>query len=140
MVKYSFMRWLFLLVLPILIVSWQKPVKKTRFISGSQSVSSVPDTLTLDSLVFADFFSPNGDGTNDTYEIMNVNLYQNNSLKVFNRWGEVVYVSSPYKNDWDGTNNQGNGFMGNKLTDGVYYFEFYNGRGNKANGQITLKR
>lgn len=134
------MRWLFLLVLPIILISWQQPVGKNKSVVISQSKAVVPDTLTLDSLVFADFFSPNGDGTNDTFEILNVLLYENNSLKVFNRWGEVVYVSSPYKNEWDGTNNQGGSFMGNKLTDGVYYFEFYNGRGNKANGLITLKR
>jgi len=134
------MRWLFLLILPIVLISWQQPIKTTKSVTISQSKVLVPDTLILDSLVFANFFSPNGDGTNDTFEILNVSNYKNNSLKVFNRWGEVVYVSSPYQNEWDGTNNQGGTFMGNKLTDGVYYFEFYNGRGSKVNGSITLKR
>lgn len=136
------MRLIFLFVLPIVLISWAKqPTSVIRSKAHiTAATSPVPDTLIVDDLVFADFFSPNGDGHNDTYIILNVENYSNNSLKVFNRWGEVVYLSSPYKNDWDGTANQGGPILGKKLSDGVYFFEFYNGNDKKANGKITLKR
>jgi gliding motility-associated-like protein len=133
------MRWILLFVLPVILISWTYQTSETSHTSNTVQASG--DTLKLDSLVFADYFSPNGDGVNDTYVIENVESYpSNNSLKVYNRWGEVVYLASPYLNDWNGTNNRGGALMNQLLPDGVYYFEFYNGRGNKANGKITIKR
>ncbi|MES2557291.1 MAG: gliding motility-associated C-terminal domain-containing protein [Bacteroidota bacterium] len=137
------MRLILLFVLPIVFISW---IKQPDSSVGSRDYKTVtgkvqgPDTLIVDDLVFSDFFSPNGDGHNDTYIILNVENYGNNSLKVFNRWGEVVYLSSPYLNDWDGTCNQGSRIGGKNLSDGVYFFEFYNGNDKKAHGKITLKR
>jgi len=40
--------------------------------------------------------------------------YPNSTLKVFNRWGNVVYESADYKNDWKVSD----------LSEGVYYYEF----------------
>jgi gliding motility-associated-like protein len=134
------MRWLLLLVLPAALISWkQSPAKYTGTATTTkQFIDNDGDTLKLDDLIFSDFFSPNGDGFNDTYMILNVETYpSNNSLKVYNRWGEVVYLASPYNNDWNGFGNRGGA---KELPDGVYYFEFYNGKGNKANGKITIKR
>jgi gliding motility-associated-like protein len=70
---------------------------------------------------------------------LNLENYPSNSLKVFNRWGEVVYKAEPYLNDWNGINNQ-DPVMDNKCTDGVYFYEFYNGQGRLITGKITLKR
>lgn len=67
----------------------------------------------------AGYFSPNGDGYNDTWQIQNVNLYNNYKLVIFSTTGEIVFdKSSNYTNDWDGT------FNGEELPDGVYYY-FY---------------
>jgi hypothetical protein len=40
--------------------------------------------------------------------------YPNSTLKVFNRWGTIVYESGDYKNDWKISD----------LAEGVYYYEF----------------
>lgn len=98
------------------------------------------DTLRINDLIFADFFSPNGDGYNDQFIILNVLNYPSNYLKVFNRWGETVYYASPYMNQWDGKTNQSNPMLGEECSPGVYYFEFNDGNGNIASGKITLKR
>ena len=37
-------------------------------------------------------------------------------MKIFNRWGEVVFETSDYNNDWGGTKN------GEVLPDGVYFY------------------
>lgn len=50
-------------------------------------------------------FSPNGDGVNDYFKIECIETYPNNLLQVFNRWGNIVFETRSYKNDWDGTPN-----------------------------------
>ncbi|MFW6222327.1 MAG: gliding motility-associated C-terminal domain-containing protein [Bacteroidota bacterium] len=53
-------------------------------------------------------FSPNGDGVNDKWKIKRLReLYGDVSVKVFNRWGEIVYQNDSYKPSkaWDGTKN-----------------------------------
>jgi gliding motility-associated-like protein len=49
--------------------------------------------------------TPNGDGINDNFVIHGVELFPNSALYVFNRWGEPVYESLSYQNDWEGTYN-----------------------------------
>ncbi|OKL39446.1 hypothetical protein A3841_02480 [Pontibacter flavimaris] len=61
-------------------------------------------------------FTPNGDGTNDTWVLKNLpNLYPNNQVTVYNRWGSEVFSSKGYQRPWDGT------FKGKRLPDGTYY-------------------
>jgi gliding motility-associated-like protein len=61
-------------------------------------------------------FSPNGDGTNDTWVIRNIEVYKDATVEVFNRWGEQVLNVKEYKNDWKGN------FNGKSLPDGTYYY------------------
>lgn len=63
-------------------------------------------------------FTPNGDGVNDTWIIDNMELFPNNVVNIFNRWGQAVYSQKPYHsgNAWDGT------FEGEKLPVGTYYY------------------
>jgi gliding motility-associated-like protein len=69
-------------------------------------VQPEPPTITIPNV-----FSPNGDGVNDYFVIRNLNLYDFRPLVIYNRWGQKVYESNQYNNDWDGTN----------VPDGVYY-------------------
>lgn len=62
-------------------------------------------------------FSPNGDGINDYFEIVDINKFPDNELLIFNRWGNEVYRSSPYNNDWNGRNQDGE-----PLPDGTYFY------------------
>ena len=135
----------FIFLLPLIILAFGFMEKNQRKFTIQNTSRPVPalesdDTLRINDLVFADFFSPNGDGYNDKYIILNVSNYPGNYLKVFNRWGETVYYASPYLNEWDGKTNQSNSLIGEECTPGVYYFEFFDGYGNKASGKITLKR
>ncbi|MES2139571.1 MAG: gliding motility-associated C-terminal domain-containing protein [Bacteroidota bacterium] len=52
-------------------------------------------------------FSPNGDGRNDKFIIRGIDVYPNNHISIFNRWGNIVYQSDGYHNQWDGLNNKG---------------------------------
>lgn len=89
-------------------------------------------------------FSPNHDGTNDLFVITrpyNTNI----GLDVYNRWGNLVYKSGDYKNDWDGRGNQQGRLLGDDLPDGTYYYlvtatDKTTGAVRKFTGFITLKR
>jgi gliding motility-associated-like protein len=48
-------------------------------------------------------FSPNGDGRNDVFKVLNADLIKEFSLEVFNRYGEKVFVSNNAWQGWDGT-------------------------------------
>lgn len=70
-------------------------------------------------------FSPNGDGRNDVFEIVGLERFPNNRLKVFNRWGEEVFDQPNYQNNWRG-DNQGKQevLKGDLLPVGTYYVIF----------------
>ena len=47
-------------------------------------------------------FSPNGDGINDLFVIRGIEIYPQNSIEIYNRWGNIVYKASPFQNNWYG--------------------------------------
>jgi gliding motility-associated-like protein len=61
-------------------------------------------------------FSPNGDGINDDWKILNLETYPEGILQVFNRHGQQVYYSRGYSRNWNGT------FNGKPLPVGTYYY------------------
>lgn len=75
----------------------------------------------IDSLAIPNGITPNGDGINDAFVfdviLENPSQYPESELLVFNRWGDVVYQSKPYNNDWEGTNQNGQ-----PLPEGTYYY------------------
>jgi len=91
-------------------------------------------TVDCQNLVVHNAFSPNSDGVNDNFVIENIELYPNNDLQIFNRWGTQVLNIKGYKNDWNGNWN------GNNLPDGTYFYILNDGEGNKTTGYIELKR
>lgn len=61
-------------------------------------------------------FTPNSDGFNDFYVIKGIQGYPGNKITIFNRWGNIVYSTNNYVNDWTGVSNDGN-----LLPDGTYF-------------------
>jgi len=66
-------------------------------------------------------FSPNGDGVNDYFVIIGLEDFPENTLIIFNRWGNKIFEATPYNNDWDGTNKFGVTF-GDQLPEGTYFY------------------
>jgi len=86
-------------------------------------------------------FSPNGDGTNDVFEIVGIEDYPNNHIAVFNRWGHKVYEKDGYDNSWNGHSEVpltlGNGM----LPKGTYFYILSLGDGSKPmKGSLFLNR
>ena len=62
-------------------------------------------------------FSPNNDGINDTWNLEDAFLYLDTEVKVYGRYGQLIFKSLGYETPWDGTNQNGNPVEG-----GVYFY------------------
>lgn len=68
-------------------------------------------------------FSPNGDGINDFLFIEGIEGWPGNKVRIFNRWGDLVWKVEDYDNDdpdkrWDGTRQ----LTGAPAKAGTYYY------------------
>ena len=63
------------------------------------------DGLPDDELFPAQVFSPNGDGINESWKIVNTDLFPNCEVWIYTRSGELVYNKREYRNDWQGLVN-----------------------------------
>ena len=85
--------------------------------SGCVSEQSIAITVIEDyKLEASTVVTPNGDGFNDKFIIKNIDYYPNNTLKIFDKTGRILYTKHTYANDWDGTIN------GSPLSEGTYYY------------------
>ena len=94
--------------------------------------------ITLD-LVVPQVISPNGDGVNDVLEINGIYDYPNNVLRIYNRWGNLVYETHAYKNEWDGRNIQTFTVGDNQLPVGTYFYVLDLGKEDNTPEQNTIK-
>ena len=79
--------------------------------------------------------TPNGDGKNDYWVIKNIDYYPNNTVKVFDKGGRIVFSKQGYTNDWNGTYNNA------PLSQGTYYYVIDFGAGiGVFKGFITIIR
>ena len=73
------------------------------------NVCKTTDTVYVDferetCLVVPNAFSPNGDGFNDLWIIENIEFYPQVDLKIFDRWGNMVYITGNAADEpWDGS-------------------------------------
>jgi len=84
-------------------------------------------------LTIPNVFTPNFDGVNDKFEILNLEHYSA-SIVIFNRWGRKVFEHSDYYNNW---------WDGGNAPAGTYYYILTYTRGNQtrtSEGVITLIR
>jgi gliding motility-associated-like protein len=83
-------------------------------------------------IVIPNVITPNNDFNNDLFYIQGIN--DRFSITIMNRWGNIVYESSPYQNNWDGRTNSGK-----PLSEGTYFYVLYNDIDNiKFQGSFQL--
>ena len=82
---------------------------------------------------FPTAFTPNGDGRNDIFKVLNGYDVSQYHCVIFNRWGQIVFESSDPQRGWDGTIN------GRQADIGVYlWFCNYTSK-TKPGGNASLK-
>ncbi len=69
-----------------------------------------------DILYIPNVFSPNGNGKNDVFRVRSTGIRELNFLRVYDRWGELVFETADQNVGWDGT------FKGKQLPPAVYVF------------------
>lgn len=80
-------------------------------------------------------FTPNNDGINDVWVIRNYEVYPHMVVRVFNKWGKVVFSSTGYSSPWDGTAG------GSAVQSGTYYYTINLNNGDRAfSGTLTILR
>ncbi|MFT5921505.1 MAG: gliding motility-associated-like protein, partial [Flavobacteriales bacterium] len=82
------------------------------------------------STVIPNVFSPNNDNRNDLFVISGLQGFPNSELKIFNRWGGIVYESPNYRNTWNAAD----------VSDGTYYYVLNRSDGKTFNGEVTILR
>lgn len=88
-------------------------------------------TVSVDcEIIIPNVFTPNGDGVNDRFDIDGI-LSTQNTVKVFNRWGQLVFDAKNYRNTWSA----------NGVPDGTYYYEVLVDRDPEPRtGHLTILR
>lgn len=120
----------------------------TDIVSGLYSVTvkdlngcSIRDSVYVDPqnetcLIIPNAISPNGDNINDEWNIGLIDLYPDIEIKIFNRWGEIIWRSEKgYTHPWDGKSN------GKVLpVDSYHYIIDYNSKRKPLVGNVTIVR
>lgn len=78
-------------------------------------------------------FTPNGDGTNDTWQIVGIENYPDATVEIFNRWGQQLFFSKGYTVPWNGTYNN------EQLPTGDYFYIIDLGINDPIKGALTIK-
>ncbi|WP_258097562.1 tandem-95 repeat protein [Marinoscillum pacificum] len=92
---------------------------------GDGIPSYLDDLEDCEELDVTNTVTPNGDGLNDYFKILGIEIYESNTVLIYNRWGNIVYKISGYNN-----NRGANTFVGisntmnsnSNLPDGTYFY------------------
>ncbi len=120
---------------------WYGFTALTNGCSVSDSVLVFPDEVCDCRPVFPNAFTPNGDGLNDRFRVLNTiscPFSERFSLQVFNRWGEMVFMARDSRIAWDGTRRGADAEAGVYVYTAFLYFPFEGLR--RINGTVTLVR
>jgi len=86
-------------------------------VNGCLSVDNTLVTVIPYCIKVMNAFTPNGDGLNDRWLVTTgASCTKKIAVAIFNRYGNTVYKTDNYQNNWDGTYN------GKPVADGTYYF------------------
>lgn len=92
------------------------------------SVTEEVEVISGCGIIIPNVFSPNNDGRNDRFVIQGIqNTF--NTVRIYNRWGRVVFETKNYRNSWDARG----------LSPGTYYYEvLIDGEEKPYTGHLTI--
>jgi gliding motility-associated-like protein len=117
------------------------------YIICDNGIPSLCDTATVyiyissqsaaDLLRIYNVITPNEDGSNDSWIIDGIEEYPNNSIEIFNRWGDQIVRIGNYDNKtqvWKGRSRNGE-----RVPDGTYYYILEISQGGHRTGWIFVR-
>ena len=96
-------------------------------------VANIYITNGCNKLIIYTGFSPNGDGVNDYFTLEGIEEFPQTEVTIFNRWGNEVFTSKDYKNDWSGTWNN------KTLPGGTYFYKIGLKDGSRFAGYVQIR-
>ena len=95
------------------------------------------DTIVVNKLGFLvpEIITPNNDGNNDYFYLLQADYFSDIKLDVYNRWGSLEYSNSNYKNEFNGKNSKGV-----DLADDTYFILLSIPGQNVYTGYLIIKR
>ena len=100
-------------------------VEDTSFVIATISAECIPNV-----------FTPNGDNINDTWNLESTFLYIDSEVKIFGRYGRLLFKSVGYTTAWDGTSKNGN-----DVPEGSYFYQIDIGHDfDPLKGSVTIIR
>jgi|GEM_PF-538004 len=107
-------------------------VKDSNGCSLKDSASIV--AVKVDEFIAVDIITPNGDNINDLWIVKDVGYFSPVEVSIYNRYGDLLYTSNDYKNDWDGKRD------GDNLPEGAYYYIVRTKQGDVYKGTLNIIR
>ena len=99
---------------------------------GNYDKATVYVDILCEPLTFISGFSLDEKASYNSFTILGIENYPNNSLHIFDKWGNEVFYAQKYENDW-------NGSVSNKQkVEDIFYYVFLDGLGNMYSGNLQL--
>lgn len=108
------------------------PGRYTLTVRDTKGCTSLQKDIVV--LGYNRFFTPNGDNSNERWQIIASEAFTNPRTRIFNRYGQLLVELKDGLESWDGTVN------GKPLPSGEYWFRFEYDEGPAQNGHFALKR
>lgn len=109
----------------------------TYWVDASIDVCTARDSIViktrqgcLGDLFAPNIITPNGDGLNDAFVVLDPEKNNVWQLEIFNRYGKQVFKTSNYDNSWDASG----------LSAGVYYYLITDNKGRRLKGSVEVIR
>jgi hypothetical protein len=113
----------------------------TVFSDAAVSEKLVTVGTLSEKIIVYNAISADGDSRNAIMRIVNIGLYPNNIVSVFNRWGDKVFEVTGYDNDQKAFRGIANLGGNNDLPAGTYFYKIDKGDGSVVmSGYVSLKR
>ncbi len=109
-----------------------EPGNHTVFIRDKNNCGSTKIEVSI--IGYPKFFTPNGDGINDTWQVYGVTSQPNSKIYIFNKFGKLLKIINPQELGWDGIYN------GKLLPPSDYWFKVILDDGRIHKGHFSLVR
>ncbi|MBC8510904.1 MAG: gliding motility-associated C-terminal domain-containing protein, partial [Cryomorphaceae bacterium] len=109
----------------VTVMDYNACTEDTSFTIATISAECVPNV-----------FTPNGDNVNDTWNLESTFLYSDSEVRIYGRYGRLLFQSVGYSTPWDGKNENGN-----DVPEGAYFYSIEIGNGFDAiKGSVIILR
>ncbi|MBK8680415.1 MAG: gliding motility-associated C-terminal domain-containing protein [Bacteroidetes bacterium] len=101
------------------------------------SIIAITDPC-LCEIIVPNAFTPNNDGINDEFKQLDCQSLNNFNMRIYNRWGEMMFETSDYNQGWDGKFKNNESEMGSYVY--VIDYAIPEGESGRKSGSFTLVR